>query len=519
MLTDRFFNGDSTNDINFGRNPDGDILRNFLGGDFKGITQKIDEGYFDSLGVTAIWFTPPVEQIHGSVDEGYGKTYGYHGYWTKDWTALDPNYGTVEELKEMVDAAHAHGIRVIWDAVLNHTGPVTDIDVKWPDEWVRTRPTCTYEDRESTVTCTLVENLPDIKTESEEEVELPAFLAKKWNEEGRYEQEMEELDQFFERTAYPRTPTYYIIKWLTDWITELGLDGYRVDTAKHTEAEIWAILKKEAIRAFEAWKVAHPDKVVDDSPFYMTGEVYGYSIKGGLDFDYGDEKENFFDDGFESLINFSFISDANESYQPFFQSYSTALSTPPLSSYSVVNYVSSHDDGNPFDALRERPFEAANRLLLSPGAAQIYYGDESARVLTVEGAKGDAHLRSFMNWDEIADNVSGNGYQVQEVLSHWRKLGQFRKYHPAIGAGQHELISESPFVFQRTYTSGTTEDKVVVSIVPAELIGTTSVEIPVGNAFTNGEVLRDAYTNQQITVNNGSVKLSQAGRLVLLESL
>ena len=66
-------------------------LRGFEGGDIKGITQKIKEGYFTDLGINAIWMTPIVEQIHGGTDEGTGVTYGFHGYWAKDWTKIDPN--------------------------------------------------------------------------------------------------------------------------------------------------------------------------------------------------------------------------------------------------------------------------------------------------------------------------------------------------------------------------------------------------------------------------------------------
>ena len=86
-MTDRFNNGDTSNDINFERNKETGILRGFEGGDIIGITQKIEDGYFNKLGINAIWFTPIVEQIHGSVDEGTGNSYGYHGYWAKDWTA------------------------------------------------------------------------------------------------------------------------------------------------------------------------------------------------------------------------------------------------------------------------------------------------------------------------------------------------------------------------------------------------------------------------------------------------
>jgi len=99
MLTDRFNNGDPTNDVNFERTEPTAVLRGFEGGDLAGVTQKIESGYFNDLGVNAIWLTPLVEQIHAGTDEGTGFTYGYHGYWAKDWTVLDPDFGTHQELR------------------------------------------------------------------------------------------------------------------------------------------------------------------------------------------------------------------------------------------------------------------------------------------------------------------------------------------------------------------------------------------------------------------------------------
>ena len=230
LMTDRFNNGDTSNDINFNRTKTTGKLRGFEGGDIKGISQKIDEGYFDKLGINAIWFTPIVEQIHDGVDEGTGLSYGFHGYWARDWTNLDPNFGTKEDLAALVQKAHAHGIRIILDGVINHTGPVTPEDTVWPNDWVRTGPNCDYKSFENTTACTLVSNLPDIKTENNQAVALPPFLIEKWKKEGRYEQEMKELDAFFARTGYPRAPKYYIIKWLTDYIADYGIDGYRGDT-------------------------------------------------------------------------------------------------------------------------------------------------------------------------------------------------------------------------------------------------------------------------------------------------
>jgi alpha-amylase len=194
LLTDRFNNGNPGNDGAYGRKIDAAKLRGFMGGDIAGVTAKIKEGYFNNLGVNAIWMTPVIENIHGSTDEGTGKSYGFHGYWAKDFTALDAAFGTEDELRALVDTAHAKGIRVIFDVVLNHTGPVTAQDPVWPKSWVRTGPKCTYKDAPTTMDCTLVDNLPDILTKSDANVELPPQLVAKWKKEGRYEREVKELD-------------------------------------------------------------------------------------------------------------------------------------------------------------------------------------------------------------------------------------------------------------------------------------------------------------------------------------
>ena len=508
LLTDRFNNGNPGNDSHYGRKDDAAVLRGFEGGDIVGITKKIEEGYFNKLGVNAIWFTPVVEQIHGNVDEGTGLSYGYHGYWAKDWTTLDKNFGTKEDLRTLVETAHAHGIRIVMDGVINHHGPVTDKDPVWPDDWVRVGPQCKYTDFDSTVSCTLVANLPDILTESEEDVALPPQLITKWKKEGRYEQEIASLDAFFERTGYPRAPKYYIIKWLTDYITEFGIDGYRADTVKHTEEDVWRTFKVECDYAFAQYKKNHPEKVLDNNDFYLVGEVYNYGISGGKYFDYGDRKVNYFDYMFSSQINFEFKWDAQRSYEEIFSKYSNILNGE-LKGYSVLNYVTSHDDGSPYDVKREKPYNAATKLMLSPGAAQIYYGDESARPLIVEGAQGDANLRSFMNWEAIENNA-----KTQDLLGHWQKLGKFRERHPSVGAGAHKMLNEAPYVFQRTYEKGVYKDAVIIGLDMPE--GTKNIDV--SSIFKAGDVLNEAYTNTEVVVNeNGWANFSTVNTVVLLE--
>lgn len=123
VLTDRFSNGDTSNDYSYGRGLDqnGNVQEGyennpggFHGGDLKGLTQKLEEGYFTDLGVNAIWLTAPYEQIHGFTsgnaaggngqDNGEGfPYYSYHGYWTLDYTNIDENMGTEEDFRNFVD--------------------------------------------------------------------------------------------------------------------------------------------------------------------------------------------------------------------------------------------------------------------------------------------------------------------------------------------------------------------------------------------------------------------------------
>ncbi|SHI46936.1 alpha-amylase family glycosyl hydrolase [Aquimarina spongiae] len=506
LLTDRFNNGDTENDVVLERTKETGKLRGFQGGDIKGIIQKIEEGYFKDLGINAIWFTPVVEQIHDSVDEGTGNTYAFHGYWAKDWTKIDPNYGTYNDLKQLVKIAHNNGIRILMDVVLNHTGPVTDKDPVWPDNWVRTEPQCTYKDYNSATVCTLVKNLPDVKTESNEEVELPKALIDKWTSEGRLEIELAELDIFFTKTGLKRSPKNYIIKWLTDYVRELGIDGYRVDTVKHVEEDAWKALEEQAKVAFAEWKSKHPNEVLDDNEFYILGELYGYGIDSKRYYDFGDKKVDYFAHGFDNMINFQFKYDAKQlDYETLFSKYSTILSTS-LIGKGVMNYISSHDDGDPFDKERSKTYESATKLLLTPGISQIYYGDETARSLIIEETEGDATLRSNMNWDAMEDEAT------KSLLTHWQKLGTFRKEHPSVGAGKHKMISNAPYVFSRTYKQNGISDMVVVGL-----------ELPKGEKtlmtntlFAEGTAVIDHYSGIEAKVTDGKVTLSTDENIVLL---
>ncbi|MEL7487282.1 MAG: alpha-amylase family glycosyl hydrolase [Pseudomonadota bacterium] len=512
LMTDRFANGDPDNDRAYGRQPDGDTLRSFMGGDIAGIIEKLEEGYFSDLGVTAIWTTPVIEQIRQPFQE-FGRSYPFHGYWPRDWTAVDKAFGTEEEFARMIALAHEQGIRVLVDVIVNHAGPpLNDLDPRWPEDWVRGAPDCDWTSFAGVATCQIVPALQDIRTESEEPVDLPSHLLEKWKSEGRLDEELAELDAFFERTGYPRAPKYYIIKWQTDWVREYGVDGFRIDTAKHVEPEVWSILKAEAKHAFAEWKRSNPDKVLDDRDFYMMGEVFNYGVAGFQNavagtraYDYGDIKVDFFDFGFDALINMGFATHAKLPAADLFQLYANEFDGA-FKGVSVLNYISSHDDQAPLDPLREAPFANANKLLLAPGAVQIYYGDELNRSLVVEGAMGDATLRSFMNWEAL-DTDEGKA-----ILAHWRALSNFRKDHLAVGAGVHVEHGWSPYVFSRSLNEDGVEDRVLIAMSDQPIASIKSFGV-----FSEGTRLRDAYRGDEAVVSDGRVTFSTPRTLMLLE--
>lgn len=132
VLTDRFENGDPSNDQSYGRHKDGMAeIGTFHGGDLRGLTNKLD--YLQQLGVNALWISAPFEQIHGWVGggtKGDFPHYAYHGYYTQDWTNLDANMGSEADLRTLVDSAHQRGIRILFDIVMNHTGYATLADMQ-----------------------------------------------------------------------------------------------------------------------------------------------------------------------------------------------------------------------------------------------------------------------------------------------------------------------------------------------------------------------------------------------------
>jgi len=516
VMTDRFVNGDPGNDHSYGRSREAqakDDVGTFHGGDLRGLTRKITEGWFDALGVNALWITAPYEQIHGWVVGGDKefKHYAYHGYYALDYTLLDQSMGTPDDLRALVAAAHARGIRILFDVVMNHPGylDITTarqlaIPVLWPDAdkatladyhlhidynnfkfgewwgraWVRAGLPGYLEGGRDELTKQLA-YLPDFRTDSKDAVGLPVFLRNKSDTRA---------------AERPNTTVRgYLIGWLTDWVRSYGIDGFRCDTVKHVEPEAWAELKAAAAAALAAWKAEHPKDKIDDAAFWMVGEFWGH----------GPARGPLHDAGFDAMINFEFqdkvtavVTGGTAALDALFTDYAALQRGKPA---QMLNYVSSHDT-ELFD--RDHLLEAGTALLLAPGAAQIYYGDETARPpgIAPAGDKQQA-TRSDMNWDHVD----------QTVLTHWRALGSFRARHVAVARGVHARLSANPYVFSRV-DPAPNDDRVVVALDVA-----AGAALPVAPVFADGQALRDAYTGTAYVARGGVVTVAAASRAVLLE--
>ncbi|MEY8711838.1 alpha-amylase [Mangrovibacter phragmitis] len=477
VLTDRYVNGDPSNDHSYGRKSDGmQEIGTFHGGDLKGLTSKLD--YLQKLGVNALWISSPLEQIHGWVGggtKGDFPHYAYHGYYTMDWTRLDANMGTEEDLRRLVDGAHQRGIRVLFDVVMNHTGYATLADMQqyqfgalylkgaerdkilgknwtdwtpgpgqtwhsfndyinfsdktawqkwWGKAWVRTDigdyDSPGYDD----LTMSLA-FLPDIKTESTTPSGLPVFYAHKPDTHAK--------------AIAGYTPRDYLTHWLSQWVRDYGIDGFRVDTAKHVEMAAWQQLKDQATNALKAWKQANPTKKIDDAPFWMTGEAWGHGVM----------QSDYYRHGFDAMINFDYQDQASSAKDCLaFMDMTWQNMAAKLQNFNVLSYLSSHDTR----LFREAGQRNAELLLLAPGAVQIFYGDETERPFGPTGSDPLQGTRSQMNWQDI------NGKEAL-TLAHWQKLGQFRARHPAIGAGvQTTLHQAQGYSFNRVLG----DDKVMV---------------------------------------------------------
>ena len=436
MMTDRFFDGNESNNTASGTDTYGDNPGLYHGGDFAGVTAKLD--YLQDLGVNTIWLTPIVKNIagvtvtdEGSEDVPYNAA--YHGYWASDFTKLNPTMGTTEEFKTMISEAHKRGMRIMVDIVVNHAGYGTE--------------------------STFADMLRD-KSVSEGDI-------KSW-QSG--------LPDFATEKADVRAK---LVEWQTSWMKDYGVDYFRVDTVKHVDSTTWAALKNSTTEVNPSFK--------------MIGEYYGagYASNGStlgsgqmdadLDFDFNDQAT-------------SFVSGNISSVEKFLSARNSALNN----AYMTGQFLSSHDEdgfkaslmnGKKYteDEATSAALVAATLQLTAKGIPVIYYGEE----VGLSGLNNYPYQTNRYDMDfskATKDNVT---YQ------HYKNLLSIRNaYTDVFARGSRTVVASSDEegydVVSRSY-GGTT-------LYVGMNIKDTAKEVKVPVSLAAGTEVKDLYSGATYTV-------------------
>lgn len=421
VLPDRFANGDTSNDtggieggaLDHGFNP---THKGFYhGGDLAGLTAKLD--YLEGMGITAIWFAPIFENKPVQGPEG-DESAGYHGYWVTDFTSIDPHFGTNEEFKAFVDAAHARGMKVYMDIITNHTADVIQYKEGYDYRSLADYP---YSRRggpdgeainegfagDSDQSAENFDKLtsPDFAytpyvPEGEAGIKVPAWLndpiyyhnrgSTTFSGESSRYGDFAGLDDLY--TEHPRV-VEGMIDIYANWITRFGIDGFRIDTAKHVNPEFWQAFVPAMLATAEEEGIPN---------FLIFGEVYSASPNSGFLAQFTRR------DGFPAVLDFAFQAAIREAI---------GKGTPPSvivdmfdgdvnyeggeeAARSMPTFLGNHDmgrfstlvrDDNPGisqDDLLGRVKLGHAMLMTLRGNPVIYYGDE-------QGFVGDG-------WDQAA---------------------------------------------------------------------------------------------------------------------
>ena len=417
IITDRFYDGDRSNDNADGNyDPAGHRGTSIHGGDFKGIEEKLN--YIKSLGATAIWISPVVLNARGE----------FHGYAGRDFYKVDPHWGTMTDLQHLVQAAHARGILVIDDIVVNHGGNLVDSAdpgypaFKYPPDGYHLRfrsPANQYPPPFD-----LNATNPSLTSLFHNNGYIQDYHDPTQLELG----ELSGLDDFRTETPYVRTQMVNIYEY---WIKQAGFDGFRIDTVKHVEMGFW----QEWCPAVRAFAAAHgkPD-------FFMFGEILNHSdamcssyvgAKDGGPF----KLDSALDYPLYFMINSVFATATGDTKQLEDHYLSVARDYDPSAQDQLVTFLDNHDQprflsiaGATIDRLKV----ALVFLHTARGVPCLYYGTEQA----FNGGKDPWDREDmFAGQFEWGPSRGDNFNMTHPLFQFVARLNNFRRLYPALQTG------------------------------------------------------------------------------------
>jgi len=485
VMADRFENGRTDNDTGgLGNDPlvsgfDPKKRGFYNGGDLAGLIERLD--YIQGLGTTSIWLTPSFKNKAVQLEDG--PSAGYHGYWITDFTQIDPHLGTNAELRELVDQAHARGMKVYFDIITNHTADVIGYEegarrpyVGKDVEPYRTASGDVFDDRDYAGSgdfpaldpATSFPYTP-VLDPAEQDLKVPAWL----NDVTLYHNRGDTtfvgenalygdffgLDDLF--TEHPRVVRGMIDIYKT-WIRDFRIDGFRIDTMKHVDDEFWQQFGPEVLDYARS---------IGKREFFMFGEVFDTTKSFTSHFTTANGMQAVLDFPFQDAArNFASRGQPASNLQAFFEGddwYTDADSNV----YQLPTFLGNHDMGRiGYFVVSDNPgagdaeWVARDRLAhelmyFSRGNPVIYYGDEQG----FTGSGGDQVARQTLFASQVPDYLDDDllgterthavdnfepGHPLYQAIA---ELARVTDRHPTLrdGAQQHRYASDGVYAFSR----------------------------------------------------------------------
>ena len=417
VMTDRFANGDPSNDTGgYGSDRmasgfDPTHKGFYQGGDIAGLRSKLD--YIKGLGTTAIWLTPSFKNrpVQGS---GANVSAGYHGYWITDFTQIDPHLGTNEELAQLVRDAHARGMKVYFDIIVNHTADLISYEGQQGGSapYV-TKEQSPYKDASGTpFDPSKVSTFPEMSAQTSfpyvpkrtgkvvpDELNDVTLYHNRgdstWTGESVTYGDFVGLDDVM--TENPKTVRIFADvykKWM-----DFGIDGFRIDTVKHVDFEFW-----------KKWTKEINDHAKKSNPkFFTFGEVYDGAATARAPYTWRTGLGATLDFGFQEAVTGYAAGKPSKSVGDFFAT-DDMLTTPTSGAADQPTFLGNHDMGRASYMIagagkgdtQARTILAHKMMFLMRGQPVVYYGDEQGFM----GTGGDQDSRQSMFASKTAEYVN-----------------------------------------------------------------------------------------------------------------
>ena len=488
LMIDRFNDGDSTNDKPIVH----DSLfkqANYNGGDLQGIINKMNEGYFDSLGVNTLWISPIVDNTNKAYRE-YPPPHryytGYHGYWPISLEGVEEHFGNMKLAKELVNDAHDHGVKILLDFVAHHVHEESPL---WK------------EHRDWFGKLYLPDGRKNLRLWDE-------YRLTTW-----FEPYMPSFDYVHSKEA---------LETMTDnavwWLEETKADGFRHDAVKHVPNEFWRLLTKKIEKRIE---------IPNETEVYQIGETFGgydlissYVNNGQLSAQFN---FNLYDTAIPVFLkkenSFELL---DLQMQKTFQVYGVNhLMGNLMDSHDKIRYMAMADgdleinDGKASEYAWNNPPEVNHassyeklKLYLTynltiPGVPIIYYGDE----IGMTGAS-DPDNRRMMRFDSQL-----NQYEKQ-TLKDVSKIIHIRKDHPALRYGDFLTLQADKNIY--AYLRSDMNERILVILNKDEKKHDVNLTLP---SFYNISKAKNLITNEDFRVNENKFSSTLNGISYLIFKL